>query len=73
MTDELTFEESMAKLTEMVTALEEGNLDLDEMIKIYEEAVVLRDKCRKVLEESERKVRVLMESSNGITTENLDI
>ena len=37
--EELSFEESMNKLEELVKKLEEGNLDLDESIKIYSEAV----------------------------------
>ncbi|NLN72340.1 MAG: exodeoxyribonuclease VII small subunit [Thermoplasmatales archaeon] len=68
--EEMTFEESLRSLEELVEELEAGGLDLDESLKIYENAIKLRDHCRKILEESERKVQKLMESASG--TERAD-
>ena len=62
---ENTFEETLAKLEELVKKLEAGNLDLDESLEIYESAIELREKCRKFLEESERKVQALMVKASG--------
>ena len=62
---ENTFEESLAKLEELVKKLEAGNLDLDESLEIYESAIELREKCRKFLEESDRKVQALIAKANG--------
>ena len=70
---ENTFEEDMNKLKELVEKLEAGNLDLDESLKIYQEAVVIRDRCKKFLEESERKVQILMETAQGTTKEDFKI
>ena len=53
--------------------LENGGLDLDKNIEIYEQAVVLRDRCRKILEESERKVQKLMETADGIKKEDFSV
>lgn len=64
--EEMSFEESMDKLEELIKRLEGGSLDLDESLKIYAEAVELRERCRKILNESERKVQILMNSSDGI-------
>ena len=71
--EDMTFEECLNKLNELVDKLENSGLDLDENIRIYEEAVVLRDRCRKILEESERKVQKLMETAEGIKTEQFSV
>ena len=71
--EEMSFEESLNKLNELVNQLENGGLDLDKNIEIYEQAVVLRDRCRKILEESERKVQKLMETAEGIRTESFSV
>ena len=71
--EDMTFEESLNKLNELVNQLENGGLDLDKNIEIYEQAVVLRDRCRKILEESERKVQKLMETAEGLKTEQFSV
>ena len=63
----------MNKLEELVKKLEEGNLDLDESIKIYSEAVKLKERCRKILDESERKVEILMNSADGLIKDEFKI
>ena len=72
MSNEATFEENLKALEELVNELENGNLDLDKSLEIYEKAIVLRDKCRKFLDESERRVQKIMETSDGIIKENCD-
>lgn len=68
--DEMNFEESMRALEEMVRELENGGLDLDRSLEIYERAIVLRDRCRKILDESDRKVQKIMASAEGIKKED---
>lgn len=63
--EKLSFEESMTMLEELVKKLEGGKLDLDQSLKIYEGAVALREHCKKILDESERKVQSIMETSSG--------
>ena len=70
-TEEMTFEESLKKLEELVGMLEEGSLDLDKSLEIYENAVKLRDRCRKILELSERRVQKIMETADGVKKEDL--
>lgn len=71
--EEMTFEESLAKLNELVDLLESGTLDLDRSIEVYEKAVVLRDRCRSILEQSERRVQAIMENADGVKKEDLVI
>ncbi len=71
--EEMSFEESMKRLEELIRKLEGGSLDLDESLSIYAEAVELRERCRKILNESERKVQVLMNTSDGLIKEEFKI
>ncbi len=71
--EEMSFEESITALEEMVKKLENGGLDLDQSLKIYEDAIALREHCKKILEESDRKVQKIMETSNGIVKEDMNI
>lgn len=66
-----TFEDDLRELEELVKRLEEGRLDLDESLKVYENAIMLRDRCRRFLDESERRVQKLMETSEGVVKEDL--
>ena len=68
--EKLSFEESMSMLEELVKKLEGGNLDLDESLRIYEDAVALREHCRKILDESDRKVQAIMETASGTKKED---
>ena len=68
---QMTFEECLAKLNELVDQLENGRLDLDRSIEIYAEAVRYRDRCKAVLEEGERKVQKLMQTAEGTKKEEL--
>ena len=68
---EMTFEESLKALEELVNMLENGGLDLDKSLDIYEKAVKLRDRCRDILEKSERRVQKIMETSEGIRKEDI--
>ena len=70
--EKMTFEESIKTLEDLVKELEEGGIDLDRSIEIYEKAVLLRNHCREVLDESERRIQKIMESSGALKTEDLD-
>ena len=65
----MNFEEAMAKLENEVKKLEGGNMTLDESIATYEEAVKLVRVCNEKLENVERRVRILTESSDGSITD----
>ena len=58
----MSYEEKMAKLTQIVDQLEAGNeLSLEESLKIFEEGIDLANSCRKMLEEAELRVHKVME------------
>ena len=69
----MTFEQSMKALEELVSELEAGGIDLDRSIEVYEKAVILRNRCRKVLDESERRIKAIMETSGTVVEEDFDV
>lgn len=69
--EKMTFEESIKTLEDLVKELEAGGIDLDRSIEIYERAVLLRNHCREILDDSERRIQKIMESSGTLRTEDL--
>ncbi len=57
-----TFEESVARLEEIVRALESGSVGLDESLKLYEEGIALVRACNKKLDAAEQKIKLLTET-----------
>ena len=53
---ELSFEEALAQLEQIVTELERGDITLDEAIAAYEKGTALKAHCQKRLEEARLKV-----------------
>ncbi len=60
-----TFEKAMDQLEQIVQKLETGELSLEESIKKFEEGVKLSSYCQKKLDETEKKVTVLVKSKEG--------
>jgi len=64
MTD-LTFEDCLARLEQIVSALESGNLPLEESLKVFEEGIALARRCVKYLDEAEQKIELLSRDEAG--------
>ncbi len=62
MKKKISFEEGMQQLEALVQSLESGQMSLEDSFKAYERAVELRDALNKLLEESDRRIRVLTEN-----------
>ena len=60
---EMTFEEALARLTEIVHRMEEGNAMLDESLALFEEGVGLVRFCTEALNKAEQKVTLLQKDS----------
>ena len=54
---ELTYEEALAELEEIVAALEEEQNQLDDAIKLFERGQALAARCGVLLEAAELKVK----------------
>ena len=71
MEDELSFEDALRKLEEIVTNLETGSLSLDESLSKFESGIMLSRLCNKKLKEAKQKVEKLVEKNNTVQTEPL--
>ena len=60
-----SFEESMARLEEIVSRLEKGEVPLDESIALFEEGTKLAAECGKKLDQAEQAVVRLTKSADG--------
>ena len=65
----LTFENAMKKLEEIVQELETGQLTLEESLKKFQEGVKLSKFCSSKLDETEKKITLLLEDHHGKLTE----
>lgn len=61
----LTFENAMKHLEGIVEALERGDLGLDEALKKFQEGIKLSKFCSNKLDETERKVSILLKDEEG--------
>jgi len=66
--EELSFEDALRELEEVVGRLERGEVPLDESIALYERGARLRARCEAKLKEAEEKVAKLTLSSDGTPT-----
>ncbi|MBR6204786.1 MAG: exodeoxyribonuclease VII small subunit [Candidatus Methanomethylophilaceae archaeon] len=62
----MSFEESIQQLESLVEKLEAGGTDLDQSLEIYEKAVILRNHCKKVLDDGQRRIKKILETSSGV-------
>lgn len=62
---DLTFEDCLARLEQIVAQLESGNLPLEDSLKVFEEGVTLARQCGRYLEDAERRIEILAKDDNG--------
>jgi exodeoxyribonuclease VII small subunit len=60
-----TFEQSMKQLERIVQELEGGDLPLEKAIKKFEEGIKLTKLCSEKLDETEKKISILLKDSEG--------
>ena len=68
--EEINFEEAMKRLEQITVELEKGDLSLDESVKKFEEGIKLSKECNKILEDSEKRINILINNDGNITEEN---
>ncbi len=64
MAEKITFEQGMQELETLVRTLESGQLPLEDSFKAYERAVVLKDSLNALLDDSDKRIRVLTETGD---------
>ncbi|HKI74753.1 MAG TPA: exodeoxyribonuclease VII small subunit [Pseudomonadales bacterium] len=66
------FEESLARLEQLVQKMESGELSLEDSLKTFEEGIRLTRECQKALKDAEQKVRMLTEKNGDVEETPLD-
>jgi exodeoxyribonuclease VII small subunit len=64
---DLSFEDALSRLEDIVTKLEGGDAPLDSALKLYEEGVRLSRACARQLKEAERRVEILEDKGGELT------
>lgn len=63
---EIKFEDAMQELEAITAKLEKGDLSLDESVSNFEEGMKLAKKCNNILEEAEKKIKVLVQKDGKL-------
>lgn len=66
---EIKFEAALARLEEIVRALDTGEAKLDESLALFEEGVKLVKLCSDKLDKAEQTVKILVRGEDGNLTE----
>ena len=67
--ENLSFEAALARLEEIVRALESGNAPLDSSLAMFEEGVSLVRLCGDKLDRAEQRIKILVSNGDGEMTE----
>lgn len=65
----LTFEQNMQRLEQIVRAMERGDVPLEESLKLFQEGTALVEKCGKLLDEAELQVKMILTAADGTPVE----
>lgn len=63
--DQLSFEEAMTELEQIVRDMELGKTGLEQSIQQYERGVALRDHCQKRLQEAQMRITQMTQQADG--------
>ena len=64
-----SFEASMARLEQIVRAMERGEVALEESLKLFQEGTELVRNCQKLLDEAQLQVKKIMTATDGSPVE----
>ena len=63
-----TFEASMARLEQIVRAMERGDVALDESLKLFQEGTDLVRQCGKLLDDAQLQIEKVVKGADGNPT-----
>ena len=64
-----SFELNMARLEQIVRAMERGDVALEESLKLFQEGTALVRSCSKLLDEAQMQVKKIMTAPDGSPVE----
>lgn len=64
-----SFEQNMARLEQIVRAMERGDVALEESLKLFQEGTELVHRCNELLDEAQLQVKKIMTAPDGSPVE----
>ena len=64
-TSELSFEQAIDQLEQLIEKIESGEVGLEEALKHYEHGTALIKRCRTILDSAEQRIAELTEDESG--------
>ena len=68
----LTFEENLKKLENIVEQLESGEIDLERSVELYEKGMILKNNCEEKLKKVEIQIKKIKIENNQIKKEDFE-
>jgi exodeoxyribonuclease VII small subunit len=65
---QMSFEDALAELEQIVKRLERGEAKLDEAIQSYERGALLKRRCDALLDDAQRRVDRISKAADGTVT-----
>ena len=69
---DLSFEDSLKKLEDIVEQRESGDVDLEKSVELYEEGMNLKKICEEKLKKVENQIKKIKIENNKIQKENFN-
>lgn len=63
---EPTFDQSLARLEEIVSLMEKNIVSLEESLELYKEGVNISSRCSEIIKHVEDEVTILRKSADGV-------
>ena len=68
--NDLTFEENLKKLENIVDKLESGEIDLEKSVELYKEGMIFKNNCEEKLKKVELQIKKIKLENNQINKED---
>jgi exodeoxyribonuclease VII small subunit len=63
--ENMSFEESMQRLEQIIRAMERGEVPLEESLKLFQEGTQLVASCEKMLDNAQLQVKMVLTAPDG--------
>ena len=70
--ENLSFEESLTKLQDIVDQLDSGEIDLEKSVELYENGMKLKKICEEKLKKVELQIKKIKSENNKIIKEDFE-
>ena len=67
---DLTFEENLQKLEDIIDQLESGEIDLEKSVELYEKGMIFKNNCETKLKKVELQIKKIKIENNKIKKED---